>query len=502
MPSDTTREAGPTRSGSLDYQDTPGSGVPGTRAPSFSLLALTAMVVGSMVGAGIFSLPATFGRATGPFGAIIAWVIAGSGMLMLAFVFQILAQRKPDLDAGIFAYAKAGFGNYMGFAAAFGFWFGTCLGNTTYFILIMSTLGRFFPVFGDGNTVVATILSSAILWSVHFMVLRGVKEAAAINTIVTIAKIVPIIIFIACMIFFFDPGKFAANFWGGQSYDIGDVLGQVRGTMLVTVFVFIGIEGASVYSRYARRREDVGLATVFGFLGVLCLLVLVTLLPYGMLDRAQLADMRQPSMAGVLEAAVGHWGAIFISVGLLVSVLGAYLAWSLLAAEVLFAAAKDRTVLKGLAFENANGTPAAALWLTNTVVQLLLILVIFAREAFSLALALTSAKTLIPYVLTAGFALKLARTGETYNVRPEERRGDLVRAGLATAYTIFMLAVGGLKYVLLSAIFFAPGSLLFIAARREQGARVFTPAEWIIFLAVVAAAAFGVYGLATGIFTI
>ncbi len=471
-------------------------------AQTFSLLTLTAMVVGSMVGAGIFSLPATFGRATGPFGAIIAWVIAGAGMLMLAFVFQILAQRKPDLDAGIFAYAKAGFGNYLGFAAAFGFWFGTCLGNTTYFILIMSTLGRFFPVLGDGNTLVATVLSSLILWSVHVMVLRGVKEAAAINTIVTIAKIVPIAIFILCMALYFDPAKFAANFWGGQGYSMGDLFGQVRGTMLVTVFVFIGIEGASVYSRYARRRKDVGLATVFGFLGVLCLLVLVTLLPYGMLDRAELAAMRQPSMAGVLEAAVGWWGAIFISLGLLVSVLGAYLAWSLLAAEVLFMAAKDGTMPRVLSRESASKVPVAALWLTASVIQGLLIFTMFAREAFNLALALTSAKTLIPYFLAAAFAFRLAARGETYAGQPGQRSTDLVRTGLATAYTVFMLIAGGTKYILLSAIFFAPGSILFVLARREQRAQVFAPFEWLIFLAVVAAAVFGIYGLATGIFTI
>ena len=468
----------------------------------FSPLTLTAMVVGSMVGAGIFSLPATFGRATGPFGALVAWVIAGGGMLMLAFVFQILAQRKPDLDAGIFAYAKAGFGNYLGFAAAFGFWFGTCLGNITYFILIMSTLGRFFPVFGDGNTLVATILSSVILWSVHSMILRGVKEAATVNTIVTIAKVVPIAIFIVLMIVFFDPGKFADNFWGGGAYSLADVFGQVRGTMLVTVFVFIGIEGASVYSRYARRREDVGIATVMGFLGVLCLLVLVTLLPYGMLDRAQLAAMRQPSMAGVLEAAVGTWGGIFISLGLLVSVLGAYLAWSLLAAEVLFMAARDGVVLKGLTKVNANQVPSACLWLTNIVVQLLLILTMFAREAFNLALALSSAKTLIPYVLAAGFALKLAHSGQTYEIRPEDRRGDLICAALATIYTVFMLFAGGIEYVLLSAIFFAPGTVLFILARREQRANLFTPVEWVLFLAVIAAAVYGIYGLATGMITI
>ena len=107
----------------------------------FSLPVLTAMVVGSMVGAGIFSLPQTFGRVTGVYGALLAWVIAGVGMLMLALVFQTLAQRKPDLDAGVYAYAKAGFGNYWGFLSALGYWAGSCIGNVSYFVLIKSTLG-------------------------------------------------------------------------------------------------------------------------------------------------------------------------------------------------------------------------------------------------------------------------------------------------------------------------------------------------------------------------
>ena len=101
------------------YAVSPSGGQAATGDQKFSLPTLTAMVVGSMVGAGIFSLPGRFGTATGPFGALIAWAIAGGGMLMLAFVFQSLAERKPDIDSGIFAYAKAGFGNYLGFAAAF-----------------------------------------------------------------------------------------------------------------------------------------------------------------------------------------------------------------------------------------------------------------------------------------------------------------------------------------------------------------------------------------------
>jgi arginine:ornithine antiporter/lysine permease len=134
---------------------------------TLSVGALTALVVGSMVGAGIFTLPSAFGRATGVVGGLIAWVIAGVGMLMLAFVFQTLAQRKPDLDSGIFAYAQAGFGNYIGFLAALAFWAGTCVGNVSYFVLIKSTLGEFFPIFGDGNTVSAVIAASILLWLFH-----------------------------------------------------------------------------------------------------------------------------------------------------------------------------------------------------------------------------------------------------------------------------------------------------------------------------------------------
>ena len=468
----------------------------------FSRLTLTAMVVGSMVGAGIFSLPARFGTATGPFGAIVAWLIAGGGMLMLAFVFQSLAVRKPDLDAGIYAYPKAGFGNYLGFAAAFGFWVGTCLGNTTYFILIGSTIGKLLPAFGEGNTLTSVLVSSVVLWAVHFMILRGIKEAAFINTVVTVAKIVPIVLFLLIAGFAFKYDLFAASFWGGGSYDASQIFDQVRGTMLVTVFVFIGIEGASVYSRFAKKREDVGWATVMGFIGVLGLLVLVTLLPYGIMERAELAGLRQPSMAGVLGSVVGPWGTWFVSIGLIVSVLGAYLAWSLLAAEVLFSAAKSELVPKVLARENQNQVPVAALWLTNILVQVFLILTLFAQEAFNLALDMTSAKTLIPYVLVAGYALKLALTRETYGPGDKERNKDLIWAGIATLYTIFMLVAGGLKFVLLSAIIFAPGTLLFIVARREQGRTIFTNAELAVFAVVLIGAAYGIFGLATGAISI
>ena len=167
------------------------------------LFSLAAMVIGSMVGAGIFNLPGRFATATGPFGAIIAWAIAGTGMYTWLASSRRSAEKRPDIDSGVFAYAKAEFGDYnLGFLSAFGYWLGSCLGNVFYWVLIGSTLGRFFPeIFGDGSNAVSIIVSLAGIWAFHFMILRGVEQATFINTIVTVAKIVPIIVAIIAFVF-------------------------------------------------------------------------------------------------------------------------------------------------------------------------------------------------------------------------------------------------------------------------------------------------------------
>jgi arginine:ornithine antiporter / lysine permease len=466
-----------------------------------SRLQLTAMVVGGMIGAGIFSLPRTFANATGPLGAVIAWLIAGTGMYMLARVFQALAERRPDIDAGVFAYAKAGFGDYPGFLSAFGYWIGSCIGNVSYWVLIKSTLGAFFPIFGDGNTAIAIAVASLGIWAFHFLILKGVQQAAFINSIVTVAKIIPIVVFIVIMIISFQLDLFSMNLYGGDLG--GGLFEQVKATMLVTVFVFIGIEGASVYSRFAKERADVGKATILGFISVTCLMVLVTLLPYAVLQRAEIAGMRQPSMAGVLESVVGPWGAIFVSAGLIVSVLGAYLAWALICAEVMFAAGKSEDMPAAFARVNQNNVPVVALWTTSGIIQLIVISTYWSNDAFSLMLNLTSATTLIPYLFVAAYGLMIARSGETYDQRPEERSRDLVLASLAVLYTLFMIYAGGLKFILLSAILFAPGTALYVIARREQRKAVFDKtSDWITFGIIAAAGIYGIYGLATGSITI
>jgi arginine:ornithine antiporter/lysine permease len=164
--------------------DAEGQAVRPTSA-KLTLLPLTALVVGSMIGGGVFNLPSDMSKAAAPGAIIIGWLITGVGMLMLAFVYQSLATRKPDLNAGPYAYAKAGFGDFVGFNAAWDYWLSAFLGNVAYAVAIFSALSFFVPAFGGGNNVLSIVCASAFLWAIHFLVLRGVKEAAFINVVTT-----------------------------------------------------------------------------------------------------------------------------------------------------------------------------------------------------------------------------------------------------------------------------------------------------------------------------
>ncbi len=472
-------------------------------AAKMSLPTLTAMVVGGMVGAGVFSLPARFGVATGILGSLIAWAIAGAGMLMLAFVFQNLAIRKPELDSGVFIYAKAGFGDYAGFNSAIGFWASAIAGNTFYWVFISATLGAFFDGFGDGDTVLAVALSSLGVWLFHYLIARGVRDAAIINRIVTIFKVLPILVFIVVLFFAFDAGVFADN-WTAYGYgDLGGLDEQVRNTMLITTFVFLGIEGASVYSRYAKKRSDVGRATVLGFLSVLAIFSLVTLSSYSVMPQPDLADTRQPSMVGVFESVVGDWGEVFISAAVIVSVLGAYLAWTLMAAEVMFIPARNEDFPEFLGRENVNGTPITSLVVSSLAVQGLLAVTLVLTDALNFMLDLCAALALIPYFLAAAYALKIGLTGESYEgVPPKVRTRETIIGGIATAYTLFLLDAAGLKFLLLATVLLAPATLLYVKARSERGRRIFTPTEVVLCAVIVVGGVVGAVGLWTGRITL
>lgn len=455
---------------------------------------LVALVVGSVLGSGIFGLPQNMAVGAGAGAILIGWSISGAGMLMLARVYQMLSLRKPDLNNGVYAYARALSGEYVGFNAAWGYWVSAWIGNVGYLVAAFGALGYFYPAFGDGNTVAAIVGASAVLWIIHALVLRGIQGAAVLNAAVTLAKVLPLLVFIVLVAMAFQLKTFRLDFWGDAK--LGSVLDQVRSTMLVTVWVFIGIEGASVYSARARKRGDVGRATVIGFLICLLLLMAVSLLSLGIFTQPELAGLKNPSMAGVLEKAVGTWGALLVYVGLIVSVGGGFLAWTLLAAESLFTPAGGGVMPAWLARQNSKGVPANALWLTNGMVQVFLIVTLMSKATYLALISLSTAMILVPYFFSAVYALSLAWRGE--GAAAARGRGDTPVAALATVYCLWLLYAAGLKYLLLSALLYAPGAALYLLAKKQLRKQAFTGREQVILVALLLVAAVAAALLGTG----
>ncbi|WP_336701827.1 basic amino acid/polyamine antiporter [Pantoea dispersa] len=425
------------------------------------LSALTALVVSSMLGAGVFSLPQNMAAVAGPAAPLIGWLITGVGILFLSLAMLLLTRLRPELDGGIFTYARAGFGELTGFCSAWGYWLCAVIANVSYLVIVFSALSFFTDtpdriVFGDGNTWQAMLGASVLLWLVHWLVLRGVQTAASINLLATLGKLVPLLLFVVLALLAFNYDRFRFDFDGAA---LGQPLWQqVKQTMLITLWVFIGVEGAVVVSARARHKKDVGRATLLAVLAALLVYLLVTLLSLGVVPRAELAQMRNPSMAGLMERLLGHWGDAVIAVGLIISVCGAYLSWTIMAAEVPFLAAQQGAFPRSIARQNRHNAPAASLWLTNGSVQVCLILIAVTGADYNTLLTIASEMILVPYLLVGLYLVKV--------VRGQHKPLALLTGLGASAYGLWLLYASGPLHLLLSVVLYAPGLLLFLYARR------------------------------------
>ena len=467
-------------------------------ARKLGFVALTALVMGSMLGAGILSLPQNMAAASGAGGVVIAWLITLFGMLMLALVFQNLTNRKPEVEGGVYGYARAGFGDFMGFNSAWGYWMSGWVGNVSLFVVMFSAIAGFGPLafFGNGNNWQSILAASLLLWLLNWIVLRGVHEAAFVNILTTIARVLPLLLFVVVVLLAFNIHTFSTDFWGSPK--LGSVLDQVKGSMLVTVWVYIGIEGATVYSTRALKKTDIGRATIIGFLLTSVLLVGVSVLSLGIMNQPDLAALKNPSAAGVLQHVVGRWGADLINACLVIAVGGELLAWTMLPAEIPYLGAKDGVFPSMFGRVNKHQAPANALWLTNGLIQLMLLITLYSSAGYLALLSLATSMVLIPYLLCGGYAWIVALRGEGYPAGSAARNRDMIIGVLATLYCIWLIYAAGPKYLFLSMILYAPGIVFYMWAKRERGEKPFNGFELLVAAFIVVVGAIACYMLATG----
>ena len=476
-----------------------------------TLWTLVALIIGSTVGSGIFSLPQNIASVAGPGAMLIGWLIAGVGMLSVAFVFQYLAHRKPHLDSGVYSYARAGLGDFIGFTAGWGYWIGSVIAQVGYATLFFNTLGHYVPLFDADHRWASAIAVSVMSWAIFAVLTRGIKQAAVMNMVTSIAKIVPILAFIVFIVFLgFSWDKFTFDFWGKDSGST--VFEQIQGIMLYTVWVFIGVEGASVYSKQARSRNDVGRATVIGFFSVLALLVSVSSLSFGVLSQAELAALPDNSMASVLEAVVGPWGAAFISIGLCLSVLGAYVSWQMLCAEPIVMMATDGLLPRKIGTINVAGAPWVAQLISTSVIQVFIIVFFLDETSYNAMVQLATIMYLLPYIFTSLYLLLLGIRGTGLShphagvkfdlsgpkISKRENRRHIIIGAIAFAYSLWLIYAADLVYVLLGALAVIPGLIPYVGTRLYKKERVFNSFEWCVVAIVFIGAISALWGLASG----
>ncbi|WP_368492226.1 amino acid permease [Neisseria sp.] len=338
-------------------------------------------------------------------------------------------------------------------------------------------------LFGQGNTFYAFIGESAVAWLIYWLVASGIKQAAGVNLVATFVKVFPLVLFIGLAAYFFQADIFLAD-WsgagiGGTQEADNSIMAQVKNTMLITLWVFTGIEGAAVLSKHARRRSDIGKATVIGVLITLALYVAITVLAQGVLPRADIAAMANPSMAGVLAHMVGHWGKVLISCCLIVSVLSSYLSWTLYATEIPHLGAKNGAFPASFIKLNKNEVPHGSLLFTTLTVQLCLFLVWQTGNSYSALLMISTSMILIPYFLIGAYLVKLSFT---QNLAMKYKIIGL----LATLYAAWIVYAAGTEYLLFSVLLYLPGVLLFLYSQyRLHGRWRFNGYEKVILLVLL-----------------
>lgn len=453
-------------------------------------LRLTMFGIGLILASGAFAIPGDFASSGAyPLASLIGWGIAGIGMLALCMCFFRLGVAKPELTSGLYTYAKEGFGEFIGFCSAWGYWISALLAQISFITMLFASLGSFFPVFGAGNNLASIITASAAIWLLALLVSRGINQAVTINVIVVLAKLLPILVLLMAIVLSqsFDLDVFLANFTGDGSGK--SLMEQVKSTTFITVWIFIGIEGSVVISERAKNTKVAGRATIICFLCMLALYMMISILSMGTMPTEALAELKTPSVAGVLQAVVGDWGAMLVNIAVIISIAGALFTYTILCVDSAHAPATKGCFPKFFAKESKRGTPVTSLVVSTLVIQVFLIIIYFNDATYQVCYTLSASMIMFPYFLSALYCLKITIKGEALQGSTGGGKAWIwIFSLIGAMYGAWMLYASGWQSVLISALLFGPGLLLYAYTQKQKGVKVFPKTTDMVATIVVLAA--------------
>ena len=447
---------------------------------TLGMLPLVLFSVGCTLASGVFALSGDFAYAGAyTLGTLIGWGITFVGMLGLVGCFLRLTIVKPELTSGIYSYARAGFGEYIGFNSAWGYWLSAILAYVTFSTGFLGSLSELLPFLGDGMNVASLIIGSVILWLLVLLLLNGVNQAVIINAVAVIFKAIPIVFLVIAAIFAgaFSFDTFMDNFTGAGSGM--SVFEQTKACIFTTVWVFIGIEGAVVISTRAKDTKLAGRASIISFLSM------------GVADHDTLVSFTDNytfSMAGVMEYIVGPWGATLVNVAAVISIGCALLTYVILCSDSAFGPANMKCFPKIFVKRNKKDQPMYSIIFSALFVEVFMIVATINSASYQNCYYLSTIAIMIPYMLSAFYAFKLSCNGElTAGLSGSGRMWTWIAAIIGSIYGIWMLYASSFSYILVCALMYLPGVIIYIIKRREEGGPIFPKVyDKVVFIVLCA----------------
>ena len=359
------------------------------------LITTISLVVGNMIGAGIFILPASLST----YGSIslLGWVFTATGALILAKIFSNFSTIIVNKSGGPYVYSKEGFGDFIGFLVAWGYWISIWISNAAIAIAIIGALSFFFPIL-ETNSLLAVSVGLSMIWFFTWINSKGIRTSGKIQVITTVLKILPLLFVIIFGLFFFSSHNFPKlNLTGENDFTAFSLVAAL------TLYAFLGLESASIPAENIKNPSKiVPKATMLGTMISTCIYILGTVVLFGVLPVETLQNSPAP-FAEAGQIIGGKYIGYFIALGAAISGMGALNGWILILAQIPMAAAKDKIFPKIFKKNNKKGAPVLGL-IIGSLLSSLVMLMNFSESLvtqFTFVVNLTVLACLVPYLFVS-----------------------------------------------------------------------------------------------------
>lgn len=413
---------------------------PPSQKNKLGLWTSTSLVVGNMIGSGVFLMPAALAAYGGI--SLFGWVFSAIGAFLLAKVFSNLSKLMPQADGGPYAYARQGFGDFAGFLVAWGYWISIWCTNAAIAVSLVSALSTFFPVLAS-NAVIAVITGLGAIWLLTWVNTLGIVTSGKVQLITTGLKIIPLLLVSVGGLFFIRIQNFIPFNTSGYSD-----FGAITATATYTFFAFLGLECATIPSgSVANPEKTIPRATMLGTLMATVIYIISSISVMGMIPAKDL----QRSVTPFADAADIIWGTsarYWVSAGVAIAAFGALNGWILIQGQIPYAIAKDKLFPPVFGKENKKGVPARGIIISSILVSVLMSMNYTKGlvEQFKFLILLSTLTVLVPYLFSAA-AYIIIRLENKYLHSEKGWVSAILLASLAFLFSLWAIAGSGQEIV-------------------------------------------------------